>query len=218
MASHRLSVMARAIGYIRVSTGEQVATGLGLDAQRAAISAWCSEHGHELVAVMSDEGVSGGADLEECRGLLAAIDATGDGVLVVLRRDRLARETYRAAMVQRLVERRGGRIEHADGAANGTDPASQLMRGMLDAFAQFERQLISARTREAMARGKVAGAVYGRPMVQQERDAVELALQCKANGISLAGTAQALTVAGIPRSGGAAWNPCAVRRMLAHNT
>jgi hypothetical protein len=47
----------RAIGYIRVSTDEQARSGLGLDAQRAAITA--TRNGWDLVDVLADEGVSG---------------------------------------------------------------------------------------------------------------------------------------------------------------
>lgn len=79
----------RAVGYIRVSTDEQVN---GPKAQADALAAWCARNGVELVAVHHDHGVSGGAELDKRPGLLAALDELERGdVLLVAKRDRLAR-------------------------------------------------------------------------------------------------------------------------------
>src|SRR5688572_24763258 len=90
-----------AVGYLRVSTEDQ---SLGLDAQREALTRWCAANGATLVAVHVDQGVSGGAPLEERPALLAALDelrVRGAGVLLVAKRDRLARDTLVAGMVER---------------------------------------------------------------------------------------------------------------------
>ncbi len=85
-------------------------------------------------------------------------------MLVIAKRDRLARDVAvrddeRAAKVRR--EGPG-----ADGTANGDSPADAFMRTMLDGAAAYERALIRARTKAALAakraRGERAGAVpYG---------------------------------------------------------
>ena len=85
--------MARpqAVGYIRVSTTEQV-SGFGLDVQERAIRDYCKANGLRLVEIFRDEGQSGSNGLE-CRvGLaeaLAALKADEVSLLVVYRLDRL---------------------------------------------------------------------------------------------------------------------------------
>jgi DNA invertase Pin-like site-specific DNA recombinase len=106
----------KVIGYLRVSTDEQT---LGPEAQRAALERWrwCEAHQATLVAVYSDQDVSGGAALDKRPALLAAIAALkehGAGVLLVAKRDRLARDTMLAAMVERLAGREGATVLTAD--------------------------------------------------------------------------------------------------------
>lgn len=101
----------RVIGYVRVSSGDQR---LGPDAQRMALEQWCAAHGGQLVLTCTDRGVSGGAAPDQRPGLLAALAAIkkfAAGVLLVAKRDRLARDTLVAAMVERLAERDGARVQ-----------------------------------------------------------------------------------------------------------
>ena len=141
----------RVIGYVRVSNGDQQ---LGPEAQRVALEQWCAAHGGQLVLTCTDRGVSGGAALDQRPGLLAALAAIkklAAGVLLVAKRDRLARDTLVAAMVERLVERAGARVCTADGMAAGDGPEPLLMRRIVDAFAEYERLTIQARTKAALA-------------------------------------------------------------------
>ena len=157
-----------AVAYLRVSTEEQA---LGPEAQRAAIERWALANGVTVVAWFVDQGVSGGAPLDKRPSMLAAVDALeahGAGALVVAKRDRLARDVVLAAMLESLVKRHGARIVSAagEGGDDADDPSGMLMRRMVDAFAEYERALIRARTRAALAvkrgRGERTGAVpYG---------------------------------------------------------
>lgn len=153
----------KAVGYVRVSTPDQV---LGIDAQRAALAVWAARAGVELVTVFEDRGVSGAAAIDRRPGLMSALDALaahGAGVLVVSKRDRLARDVLVAAMADRLVERSGARIVSADGVGEGSDPSAALLRGMVDLFASYERAMIRGRTVAAIgqkrARGECTGTV-----------------------------------------------------------
>ena len=152
-------VARRAVGYVRVSTDEQAN---GPEAQRAALSAWAQREGVQLVAVYEDLGISGAAALDERPGLLAALDAVADGAdLLVAKRDRLARDSMLAAMVDRLVEREGRRVLTADGAGNGDGPEAVMLRSILDVFAQYERAMIRTRTRAALAAKRARGERVG---------------------------------------------------------
>src|SRR5258705_553504 len=77
----------KAVGYIRVSTQMQAADGLSLDAQTAAIKAYCSAHGLKLQKIYSDI-ESGGKDDRD--GLAKALSHEAE-VFVVLKFDRLSR-------------------------------------------------------------------------------------------------------------------------------
>jgi DNA invertase Pin-like site-specific DNA recombinase len=139
------------IGYIRVSTDEQV---LGPEVQRAALKRWCGARGGRLLRVFIDQGASGGESPQERPGLLAALAAVrnlGAGVLLVAKRDRLARDTVLAATIERAVECDGAAVRSADGLGEGDAPEAVLMRRIADAFAEYERLVIRARTRAALA-------------------------------------------------------------------
>ena len=218
----------RVVGYVRVSTDDQA---LGPVAQRDALARWCAAHGAELVDVFEDIGVSGAAPLDARPGLLAAVDALaerGAGVLLVAKRDRLARDPMVAAMIERLAERDGARVLSAAGeGTEGTDPTAILMRRIVDAFAEYERLMIRARTRSALAvkkgRGERTGSVpYGYRLaadgVHLEADpgearAVALVRALRAEGLSLRAIGERLEAEGLRPRGGARWHPDTVARI-----
>jgi DNA invertase Pin-like site-specific DNA recombinase len=218
----------KAIGYLRVSTEDQA---LGPEAQLASLRQWATLHRVEIIEVMEDRGVSGAAPLEARPGLLAALAAMGRhgaGVLLVAKQDRLARDLVVAAMIERLVERNGGRILSADGIGAGDGPESALLRAMVRAFAEYERALIRARTSAALqakrARGERAGQVPwgyslgpdGRSLVVEplEQGAIAEAKRLRAEGLSFSKIAGALAATGFqPR--GRYWHPQTVARIVA---
>jgi DNA invertase Pin-like site-specific DNA recombinase len=214
-----------AIGYVRVSTEKQ---GLGLDAQRSRLREWCAANKHTLAAVHIDRGVSGAAPLEKRLGLIAAIDALTPGaVFLVAKRDRIARDVIAAAMIERLVERAGGKVQAADGAGNGAGPEAQLMRRIIDAFAEYERGIIRFRTRsvlaELKAQGKrVGGVPFGSRLAadrvtlekdDDERRTLRFIWQLRRKGESLADIAEILNRQRIPARG-KRWHKTTVARLL----
>jgi len=186
----------RAVAYLRVSTDRQE---LGPEAQRAAIVAWAAREGVLVVAWHTDT-VSGAAPIDARPALLAALDALSTdaaGVLVVSRRDRLARDVVASAMIERLATRKGATVASADGTGNGTGPEAEMMRGILAVFAQYERQIIRGRTRAALqakrARGERAGTVpYG-----FNADAAGV-LSPNAGEVAVQARVRAMRAAGVP--------------------
>lgn len=151
----------KAVAYIRVSTEEQH---LGPEAQLAAIEQWAARQNITLVAIHRDIGVSGATPLADCTGLMAALEdlsVHGAGTLIVSKRDRLARDVMKAAMVEARAETLGARITSTAGEGDGTDPSAKLMRQIVDAFAEYERALIGARTKAALAAKKAKGERVG---------------------------------------------------------
>ncbi len=226
MARTKQGSPTKAIGYLRVSTEEQ---SLGPVAQRESLEKWANANNVTLVAVFQEE-VSGGAELDKRTQLLAAVDSLkshGAGILIVAKRDRLARDTMLAAMIERLVERAGGTIRSSDGVGNGTGPESQLLRGMIDLFAQYERALIKSRTKAALAvkksRGQRTGQIpYGYQLAtdgvalqpnQAEQATVTLIFSLRSEGLTLAGIANKLNLDGIPARG-KKWHTTTITRIL----
>src|SRR4051812_32902692 len=120
-----------AVAYLRVSTDAQR---LGPEAQRAAIEAWAKREGVRVGAWHLDQGVSGGADLDNRLGLIAALGelrAIGAGVLVVAKRDRFARDVGVAAANERETEASGARVQSADGMGNGAEASDAFMRTII---------------------------------------------------------------------------------------
>ena len=214
------------MAYLRVSTEEQH---LGPEAQRMAITQWASRAQVRVVAWHSDAGVSGAAELGDRPALTAAfVDVIEHraGVLVVARRDRLARDVVVAATIERAALQHGARVVSADGVGNGDSPADQFMRTILDGAAAYERALIRARTRAALrarrARGERAGEVpwgygatpegvlYEHPT---ERSVIARVATLRAGGASLRAIVEALGRDGVVSRSGRALGLTQVARI-----
>lgn len=206
-------------GYIRVSTDDQA---LGLEAQRSAILAKFPD-----AVIEADQGV-GGADPER-PAFARIVEQLGKGdTVVVVRRDRLARDTMLAAMFDREVERKGARLLSLEGATtDANDPSSILLRRVLDAVAEFERAMIRARTRAALtakkAQGRRIGAVPfgfdladgGRLVTNHaEQKAIASAKRMRKRGKSLREIAAALGKQGITNKAGKPLAAQSVKQML----
>ena len=124
---------------MRVSTSEQT---LGVAAQRTALKRWCVGHGARRISVFVENGTSGAASFDKRPGLLGALAALGQlraGVLLVAKRDRLARDTLVAAMAERFAACNDAVVRSVDGISEGVGPEALLLRRIVDAFAEYER-------------------------------------------------------------------------------
>ena len=153
---------ARAVAYIRVSTEEQQ---LGPQAQRDAIESWAERENVEVVSWHVDHGVSGKAPPGKRPALsdaLAALHEHQAGLLLVAKRDRLARDVMIAGYCDLKVKQAGARIVSVAGEGTGDDsPTGRLMAQIIDAFAEYERGVIAARTRAALQSKKARGERVG---------------------------------------------------------
>jgi DNA invertase Pin-like site-specific DNA recombinase len=215
-AGPRNTVQPLMFGYSRVSTDEQV-TGYGLDAQRHAIDAesarrgWTAEH-------FADEGVSGkvvGPQLREVLRLLAS--GQGDG-LVVAKLDRLSRSIVNAANIIESAQAQGWSLVILDLGVDLTTAAGRMQAMMLVNFAQYERELISERTKAALAAKKLKGERIGRPRAVTPT-VVRRIVQARSTGMSYDAIAQTLTEAGILSPlGRPTWQSSTVRRIYTSAT
>ena len=168
-------------GYARVSTNGQ-----DLGSQEAELmAAGCAK--------VFKEKVSGAkADRAE---LTKAIRRLGPGdVLLVTRLDRLARSTRDLLNVLAIIgERKAGFRSLKDTWADTTTPHGRLMLTVLGGLAEFERELIRARTGDGRTRAKARGVKFGRPTALTPHQRQE-ALQRLANGAAQADVARSFNV------------------------
>jgi DNA invertase Pin-like site-specific DNA recombinase len=200
------------LGYVRVSTEEQGVSGAGLEAQRQAIADECQRRGWQLVEVIEDAGFSA-KDLRR-PGIQAALEAltAGDAkALVAAKLDRLSRSMLDFTKLMATAQTQGWALVALDCAVDTTTPAGEAMANVLATFAQFERRLISQRTREALAVKKAQGVRMGRPQTLPDK-VVRRIKRERACGRSFAAIAEALNAGGVATAqGGKRWYPATVR-------
>jgi DNA invertase Pin-like site-specific DNA recombinase len=138
-------------GYARVSTNGQV-----LGSQEAELLAvGCAK-------VFKEKASGAKTDRAELAKVIRRLEPSD--VLVVTRLDRLARSTRDLLnIVAAIVERQAGFRSLKDTWADTTTPHGRLMLTVLGGLAEFERELIRARTGDGRARAKARGVKFGRP-------------------------------------------------------
>ncbi len=219
--------MREAVAYIRVSTGKQGRSGLGIEAQRDAIARFAAAEGFSLAAEHVEVETGKGADAldrrpELARALAAARKAKAP--VIVAKLDRLSRDV---AFVSGLMAQRVPFIV----AELGAD-ADPFMLHLFAALAEKERTLIAERTRAALAAKKAQGARLGNrtnlPAAQaagvaanrQAADAfaanvLPVVRQIQASGATTPrAIAEALNARGIRTARGGRWHDSTVRNLL----
>jgi DNA invertase Pin-like site-specific DNA recombinase len=218
-----------AIAYLRVSTTDQAESGAGLAAQSASCAAYAAKAGINVIGTFTDAAISGAAGLEDRPGLMAAVAGLRRGdVLLIAKRDRLGRDQMAVLMIEKAVSRKGAAIVSADGMGNGDDAGSIFMRQVIDAAAVYERNLIKARTKAALAAKRKAGERVGEVpfgwtldaaghLVEDadEQNVLAKIMACRQAGMSLRKIAAILTGAGcVTKKGNAAWSHSTVQSIL----
>lgn len=218
----------KVVGYVRVSTDEQ---SLGPQAQKEAIEAWCRAHDARLCAICEDLGISGASPVEKRTGLNLAFDALtehGAGVLLVAKRDRMARDVVVGAVAERMAERLGARVLSADGTGNGDGPEHELMRNLIGCFAAYERALVAARTKAALRVKKMKGLRVGAIPLgyrladdggsleedPREQEAIALVHELREDGRSLRSIDRELRRRGYHPRGGKHWHVQTISNIL----
>ena len=204
----------RVLLYCRVSTEEQAISGAGLQAQRQALVAECERRGWTIVREITDEGFSA-KDMRRpgVQEAIRALEAGEADALVVSKLDRLSRSMVDFSALMARAQKRGFALVALD-CVDTTSPSGEAMANMLATFAQFERRLISQRTKDALAVKRAQGVRLGRPPVLEPelRDRIRA---MREGGASLARIADELTAGGVPTAhGGARWYASTVRSVL----
>jgi DNA invertase Pin-like site-specific DNA recombinase len=154
-------LITKAVVYTRFSPGRNSAHSESCETQLEYCEKYAKEHDMDIVEVFRDKAISGKD--EKRRKLWEAVGLLDKGdVLLVYKRDRLARNVFLAELLRREVEERGARIVAASGDIEGNSPEQVMVRQMMAAFAEFERENGRARTSDAMQRHMRSGRRMGR--------------------------------------------------------
>ena len=206
----------RAVGYVRVSTSEQADSGLGLQAQRSAIRAEAKRREWTLVGIEEDAGASGKSLVGRVglEAALAIVEAGDAEALVVAKLDRLSRSLLDFAALMAQSQKRGWALVAMDLGVDTSTPAGEFLANVLASAAQWERRIISQRTKDALAVKRAQGVQLGRPRVLDAAvlDRIEA---FRKSGLSLQAIADELNRAGVPTAhNGRRWYASTVRSVL----
>jgi DNA invertase Pin-like site-specific DNA recombinase len=219
--------MQQAVAYYRVSTARQGRSGLGIEAQRVAVTRFAQAEGLDLTEEFVEAETGKGADALDRRPQLAAALAMGRArkcPVIVAKLDRLSRDV---AFIAGLMARRVPFIV----AELGAD-ADPFMLHIYAALAEKERRLISERTKAALAARKAQGARLGNRSNPSEAAALGRKVQTaeaeafaanvlpiiealRASGIrDLRGLASALNSRGVRTARGGRWHVSNVKNLV----
>jgi len=211
--------MSDIIAYYRVSTAKQGRSGLGLEAQRAAVAAFARAEGFTVAAEYTEIETGKGADaLNKRPQLRAALKQAkrSKASVCVARLDRLSRDV---AFISGLMSQRVPFIVAALG--RDVDP---FVLHIYAALAEQERKMISQRTRAGLQQAKARGVQLGRTgavlaaknaAAAAERDEALRPVLVSMLGQSSRAIAEQLTEQGIEPPRGGAWSNKTVLRMMA---
>jgi DNA invertase Pin-like site-specific DNA recombinase len=208
--------MSSLVAYYRVSTAQQGRSGLGLEAQRAAVQAFAKTEGFEIEAEFTEVETGKGSDaLDRRPELKAALKAAKKAKceVAVAKLDRLSRDV---AFIAGLMSQRVPFIVTALG--KNVDPFTLHIYA---ALAEQERRMISQRTSAGLQAAKERGVKLGNPAQARAMadaaaardEALRPVLEPMA-GLSSRAIAQRLTEQGVEPPRGGAWSQKTVLRMM----
>ena len=222
----------KAIVYTRVSTDDQVISGLGLEAQKRVCYETANLLGASEILLFSDEGISGSISIEDRPALRDALGAVSNGdTFIVAKRDRIARDMFLSLTVERILTNRKAKFVSVAGEGSGLgndDVGGLIQRRMIDLFAEVERTMIRSRTKAALQSKKLKGERIGTipygykllsdgvhiDLCETEQQVIALIKTLATEGYSQHGTVSYLNRKRIPSRTGNRWGRTQISRIL----
>lgn len=220
----------KAIGYVRVSTEEQVTGGQSLGAQKQKLQQYADLYEIELVEIIEDAGVS--AKTLDRPGLQRALAKLKSGQvdgLLIAKLDRLSRSVldWNTLILDYFGERGGKQLFSVSDAIDTRTAAGRLVLNVLMSVAQWEREVIGERTSAALQFKVSQGERVGRPRygwelteageyveLPHQQEGIRRMHEWRLEGISLRGIAARLDREGFPTKDGKPWQAATVKQIL----
>jgi site-specific DNA recombinase len=220
----------KAIGYVRVSTEEQSQQGVSLSNQEQKIRAYCVAKDWEMIAVIRDESCSG-KDLNRpgVQEIIKGCRKRTFDVVVTMKLDRLTRSVKDLGyLVEDVFNKHGIAFSSLQDNFDTSTANGRMVMNILATLAQWERDIISERTRDAMqfmkSSLKLIGAVpfgfnlAGKELIPNpdEMKTVAKLIVMKGQGTSYQKIAGLLNEDSIPAKNGGKWHPKTVMGVMRH--
>lgn len=203
----------RVVGYGRCSTSDQASSGLGMDAQRSAVRSACERNGWEQVEFIADDGESG-KDLRR-PGLRRALDMIASGEasgLVAFKLDRITRSVLDFATLLPWFDEAGATLVALDLGIDTSTPGGRLVANVFASVAEWEREMIAARTKDGLAALRAKGLAVSRPAVTDRPELSKRVAAMRDSGMTFQAIADKLNEEGVPTlRGGTAWRVSSVQ-------
>lgn len=224
----------RVIGYIRVSSEDQVREGVSLDVQEARIRDYCRAKDWHLMRVMRDEGKSAKdlkrPGLQEILNALPKRTRGWDG-LVVVKLDRLTRSVKDLGTLMDAFKRVRVGFTSIQESVDTSSPSGELFFNLVASVSQWERRAIGERTQAAMSQLRRQGrrisrfAPYGRRIVggqlikdPKEQRTLQAIAEFAGSGLSLRAMAERLAARGYMNRSGHRFTPGTLARLVSKGT
>ena len=192
------AITTSALIYSRVSTSEQGESGLGLDVQVARCEGYAARIDAKVIGVMRE--VQSGKNMTKRPMLLDCLAKLKSGeanVLIVAKLDRLSRSVIDLCSLLEQSEKEGWSLVLLDLGIDTTTPAGRVQAQVIAAFAEYERRLISQRTKEAMKAAKER-VVHCGVTSKIPQEIVERIVNERLSGTTWMGICDGLDADGIP--------------------
>lgn len=220
----------KAVGYIRVSTEEQAREGVSLDNQRKRIGAFCVAKDWTLERVYADEGVSGSSlKREGVQELISDCKKGTFDVVVIYKLDRLTRSVKDLGYLIEAFDKSNVAFSSVSDNFDTTTANGKLVLHILGSVAQWERDIISERTRDALAHKKSERQIYsplplgyeageGGNLIENPKELaiVKQIRTLRRRGLSYQKIANRLNSAGVPTKKGGKWYGSTIGKVLAN--
>jgi DNA invertase Pin-like site-specific DNA recombinase len=222
------------IGYVRVSTEHQADGGVSIDAQREKVVAYAKAMDLRLAEIVEDAGASAkSVNRPGLQRVLAALERGNASGLLITKLDRLTRSVRDLGdLVERYFASRFALLSVSDSIDTRT-AAGRLVLNVLTSVAQWEREAVGERTRDALTHLRSSGVRLGgeamgwrraeatdgegRRIVEglaEERETIAMIVSLSRKGRSLRAICAALTEAGRRTKKERRWSPKVVRAIL----
>jgi len=217
----------KTIAYVRVSTADQAAEGVSLDAQEARVASYCAAMGFGVPEVIRDAGESAKSlQRPGMAKILASVHAGSIERVVVLKLDRLTRSTRDLADLLELFAKADAAIVSVGESLDTKSACGRMVVNMIGVVAQWEREVIGERTASALAHKRQKRVAYGSTpfgytrvgdaLIPEPREqaALDEAARMDRAGSSFREIAARLTEIGVMPHRGKAWHASSVRAVL----
>jgi site-specific DNA recombinase len=227
----------KVIGYCRVSTDEQASNGVSLDTQEEKMRAYCLAKDWELMDVIRDEGISAkNLKRPALQSILVRVSKRngkrGFEGIVVCKLDRLTRSVGDLAYLNKLFEANRVALVSIQEAVDTSTASGRLFHNIIACLSEWERGVISERTRDALrhkrSNGCLAGEIpYGYSLkedgetlepIPEEQKILKKIRSLRGSSLSYWKIADRLNSSGVTTKKGKKWYPATVQSVLQHSS